>query len=103
MQYYAARSALAGLPGRGRGVIPHCISPQAASLRVLAEHDGKYDFAARASLAQYTGTLGCRHRHWLVPMSIKKSRGVSKPRRTDKAMPVLERGQDGKFEAKTTS
>jgi hypothetical protein len=38
---------------------------------VLTNHDGQYDFAARASLAQHAGTLGCRHRHWWSPMTIE--------------------------------
>jgi hypothetical protein len=46
---------------------------------VLTNQDGQYDFAARASLAQHAGTLGCRHRHWWCPMNIEISYGDHEP------------------------
>ena len=38
---------------------------------VLTYHDRQNDFAARASLAQNAGTLGCRLRHWWSPVTIE--------------------------------
>jgi hypothetical protein len=44
---------------------------------VLTRHDGQYDLAVRAPLAQHAGTLGCRYRQWWCPMNIEISYGES--------------------------
>jgi hypothetical protein len=55
---------------RGRLAAP---GPSDLQELVLTHHDSQHDFAARASLAQHAGTLGCRHRHWWSPMNIEIS------------------------------